>query len=191
MPQIQTGNPVVSTDLTQYSKGYKTQACRSGYLEGSAVPISRKKVLSAGGSCGAQHAKPPSWATTAPLIERGIMLVLLMWQTPLRGNDIGKVSCTNFFLHDSQPIQTPTGHLQGLSSTAATGFQLTLRPNGTKTVKCQRSGPFTLTVTEDRQHCCRARLLIFIQHRFLLGKWQAPTISASSLQITEALLMLP
>ncbi len=132
MPQIKSGNPVVSTGLTQYSKGYKSQACRSGYLEGSAVPISRKKVLSAGGSCGAQHAESPSWATTAPLIERDIMLVLLMWETPLRGNDIGKVSCTNFFLHDSQPIQTPTGHLQGLSSTAATGFQLTLRPNGPK-----------------------------------------------------------
>ncbi len=40
-----TGNPVVSTDLTQYRKGYKMQAWRSGYLEGSAVPISSKKVF--------------------------------------------------------------------------------------------------------------------------------------------------
>ena len=104
------------------------------------------------------------------LVERDIRLLLLMWETPLRGNDNGKVSFADFFLHDGQPIQTPTGQLQGQSSTAATGFQLTLRPNGTRTVKCQRSGPFTLTVTEDRQHCFLARLFRFIQHRFPAGK---------------------
>ncbi len=92
------------------------------------------------------------------------MLILLMWETPLRSNDIGKVSFTDFFLDDGQPIQTPTGQLQGFSSTAATGFQLTLGPDGTKTVKCKRSGPFTLKVTEDRQHCFLARLFSFIQH---------------------------
>jgi len=27
-----------------------------------------------------------------------------MWETPLSGNDIGKVSFTDFFLHDGQPI---------------------------------------------------------------------------------------
>ncbi len=93
-----------------------------------------------------------------------------MWETPLWGSDIGKVSFSDFFLHDGQPIQTPTRQLQGSSNTAATGFQLTLRPNGTKTVKYQRSGPFTLTVTEDLQHCFLARLFSFIQHRFPAGR---------------------
>ena len=164
-----TGNPVVSTDLTQYRKGYKMQAWRSGYLEGSAVPLSSKKVFQL-----VDHLEHSMQSCPAGqqqlLIERDIMLILLMWETPLRGNDIGKVSFTDFFLHDGQPIQTPTGQLQGLSSTAATGFQLNLRPNGTKTVKCQRSGPFTLTVTEDRQHCFLARLFSFIQHRFPAGQ---------------------
>jgi len=40
-----TGNPVMSTDLTQFRKGCKMQAWRSNYLEGSAVPISSKKVF--------------------------------------------------------------------------------------------------------------------------------------------------
>ena len=95
-----------------------------------------------------------------------IMLLLLMWETPLRGNDISKASFTDLFLHDGQPIETPTGQLQGLSSTAATGFQLTVRPIGTKTVKYQRSGPFARAVTEDRQHCFLAEFSSFAQHRF-------------------------
>ena len=50
------------------------------------------------------------------LVERDIMLLLLMCRIPLWGNDIGKVSFTDFFLHDGQPLHTPTGQLQGLSS---------------------------------------------------------------------------
>ena len=102
--------------------------------------------------------------------REGIMLLLLMWETPLWGSDIGKVSFSDFFLRDGQPIQTLTRQLQGSSNTAATGFQLTLRPNGTKTVKYQRSGSFTLTVTEDLQHCFLARLFSFIQHRLPAGQ---------------------
>ncbi len=144
-------------------------AWRSGYLEGSAVPINPSKVFQLVDYL--DHGMQSSPAGLAQLlVERDIMLLLLMWETPLRGNDIGKASFTDFFLHDGQPIQTPTGQLQGLSSTAATVFQLTLGPSGTKTVKCQRSGPFTLTVTEDRQHCFPARLSSFIQHRFPAGQ---------------------
>jgi len=41
-----TGNPDPVQTLTQYRKGYKTQAWRSGYPEVSAVPISSKKAFS-------------------------------------------------------------------------------------------------------------------------------------------------
>ncbi|KAL0020614.1 hypothetical protein WJX77_012096 [Trebouxia sp. C0004] len=58
-----TGNPVVSTDLTQYRKGYKMQAWRPGRFS---CANQQQKSLSAGGSFGAQHADLPSWATTAP-----------------------------------------------------------------------------------------------------------------------------
>ena len=44
-PSTITGNPVVSTDLAQYRKGCRMQAWRSGYLEGSAVPINSTKVF--------------------------------------------------------------------------------------------------------------------------------------------------
>ena len=125
------------------------------------------------------------------LVERDTMLLLLMWETPLRGNDIGKISFTGFVLHDGQPIQAPTGQLQGLSSTATTSFQLILRPNRTKPVMCQRSGRFTLTVTEDRQHSFLARYSTSFSIGFLLGKWLGPTSSAPPLPIVEALLMLP
>ena len=93
------------------------QAGRSGYLEGSAVPINSSKISQLVDYL--DHGMQSS--TTGPaqllvMVEREIMLLLLMWKVPLWGNEIGKVSFTNFFLHDCQPIQTATGKLQGLSS---------------------------------------------------------------------------
>ena len=149
------------------------------YLEGSAVPTSSRQVFQLVDHLEHSMQGCPSGQQQL-LIERVILLTLLLWETPLRGNDIGKVSLTDFFLHDGQPVQTLTRQLQGLSSTAATGFQLTLRPDGTTTVKCHRSGPFTLTVTQDRQHCFLARLFSFIQHRFVAGQ-MASTYLLSSL----------
>ncbi len=100
------------------------QAWRSGYLEGSAVPINSSKVFQLVDYL--DHGMQSSTAGLAQLlVERDIMLLLLMWETPLRGNDIGIVSFSDFFLHDGQRIETPTGQLQGLSSTAATSFRLT------------------------------------------------------------------
>ena len=39
------------------------------------------------------------------LIEQDIMITLLMWETPLKNNDIGRVSVTDFFQADGQPLQ--------------------------------------------------------------------------------------
>ena len=170
-PSTSTGNSILSTDLAQYREAYRMQAWRSGYLEWSAMPTNSSNLKVFQLVKYLDHGMQSSTSGLAQLlVERDIMLLLLMWETPLRGNDIGKVSFSDFFLHDGQPIQTPTRQLQGSSSTAATGFQLTLRPNGTKTVKCHRSGPFTLTVTEDLQHCFLARLSSYFRHRFPAGQ---------------------
>ena len=159
---------MVSTELTQYRKGYKMEAWRSEYLEGSAVPISSNNVFLL-----VDHLDHSMQGTPLRqqqlLIESDIMINLLMWETALRGNDIGKASFTDFFLLDGQPIQTCTGQVQGLTAAAAVGFQLTIRHSGTKTVKCQRSGPFPVTITGDKQYCFLARLPSYIQHRFPSG----------------------
>ncbi len=93
----------MSTYLTQYRKGYRMQAWRSGYLEGSAVPINSSKVSQLVDYL--DHGMQSSTAGLAQLlVQRDIMLLLLMWETPLRGHDIGKVSFTDFFLHDGQQL---------------------------------------------------------------------------------------
>lgn len=78
------GNPVVSTDLAQYRKGYRMQAWRSGYLEGSAVPINSSKVFQLVDYL--DHGMQSSTAGLAQLlVERDIMLLLLMWEKHLSG----------------------------------------------------------------------------------------------------------
>ena len=38
------------------------------------------------------------------LLERAIVLVLLMWETPMRGNNHGKLTWSDFFLPEGQPL---------------------------------------------------------------------------------------
>lgn len=60
----------------------------------------------------------------------------------------------------------PTGQLQLLSTTLPVGYQLSLRPNGTKNTKRHRSGPFMPRVTSDSQHSFLARLPGHLQQGF-------------------------
>ena len=86
--------------------------------EGSAVPISSNKVFLLVDHLDHSMQSTPLGQQQL-LVERDIMIILLMWETPLRGNDIGKVSLTDFFLLDGQPVQTCTGQVQGLTAAAA------------------------------------------------------------------------
>ena len=157
-PFNKRGNPVLSTDVSQWRQAYSKEAWRSGYLEGSAVPMQTNKehqlvdyldqcILS--GPAGHHQL----------LSARDLMPCLLMWETPLRGKDCGKITLGDFFLPDGQSILLANGQMHLLSDLVPVGSQLVLRPKGTKTVKCQRSGPFTLTAAADSQHSFLARLL--------------------------------
>ena len=75
----------------------------------------------------------------------------------------------DFFTLEGQPILGPTGQLWLLSNTLPVGSQLSLRPNGTKPVECQRSGPHLLGVTQDSQHCFLGILPGYLQRRFTGG----------------------
>ena len=50
------------------------------------------------------------------------------------------------------------------------GTSLVIRPNGTKTVTRERSGPFVLTASADAQHSCLPRLIRYLQLRFPAGQ---------------------
>ena len=66
-----------------------------------------------------------------------------MRETTLRGSDSGKVSFTDFFRADWQPILTCTGRVQVITAAAAMGSQLVLirSPNGCKTAKPSQAKP--------------------------------------------------
>lgn len=100
------------------------------------------------------------------LLLRDIVLVLLMWETSMQGNNCGKLTCSDVFLPGGQPAPFP------LCKPVARGTSLVLKPDGTKTAKGERSGPFTLIATEDSQHSCLVRLIQYLQHRYPAGQIQ-------------------
>ena len=130
-PLHASGNPVESSLVTQYRKGYKLEAWRSGYLEGSAVPMTAGKILQLVGYLDMQIAGMPLGIKQL-LLERDIVMQLLMWETTMRGNNCGRLAWTDFFLESGQPAPFPMAGVQTLM----------IKPNGTKTVKGERSGPW-------------------------------------------------
>ena len=151
-PLSNSGNPVESTLINQYRKGYRLEAWRSGYLEGSAVPMHSSKVFQL-----VDHIDQLLVGTTSPVsqltLQRDIVLLLLMLETPMRGIDCGKLSWADFFLPSGGQAPFPLGDCPSVL----------VKPNGTKTVKGQRSGPFTLTASQDAKHSCLPRLLIYLE----------------------------
>ena len=161
-PEAPSGNPIQSSLITSYRKGYRMQAWRLGYLEGSAVPISEHKVFQL-----VDHIdsllSPNLPAIMRVTLERDIMLVLLMWETSMKGNNCGRVTLSDFCHPGGNVLRAP------LPGPLPVGYTMTLRPNGTKTIKGHRSGPFTLTVDSDYPHSYLARLPMYLQHRFPEG----------------------
>ncbi len=115
--------------MSSYRKGYRLGAWRSGYLEGSAVPIRVDKV---------HHlveyldslvpSIPPTLARL--VVERDALLALLMWETSMRGKTCEGVTLSDFFQPDGHSLKLP------LPSPLPMGSLLTLRPNGTAGLTC-------------------------------------------------------
>ena len=74
----------------------------------------------------------------------------------------------------TRPLVSPDGSRHSLSTATIVGFQLILRPNGTKTSKCQQSGPHLVIVKQDRQHSFLVRLPLYIQYMYpSVGIWSS------------------
>jgi len=103
---------------------------------------------------------PSSPPTLARLVvERDALLALLMWETSMRGKKCGGVTLSDFSHSDGQSLKLP------LPSPLPIGSLLTLRPNGTKTVKGRRSGPFVLTAGDGTAPSFLGRLPAYLKHR--------------------------
>ena len=70
---------------------YKLEVWSTGYLEGSAVPMQAAKVHQLVDYLDSQLAQSKSGLQQL-LLERDIVLVLLMWETPMHGNNHGKLT---------------------------------------------------------------------------------------------------
>ena len=93
-------------------------------------------------------------------LERDIVLILLMWEKPMQGNNCGKLTWSDFFMAEGQQAVDP------MPGPVLPGSSVVILPNATKTVKRQRSGPWTLTAASDTQHSCLPRLLGYLQLRY-------------------------
>ena len=89
------GNPILSTDVMQYRQGYRQKAFRTGYLEGSAVPMTEAKVFQVVDYL--DHLIAGCFNPIQRLtLERDVVMILLMWESYLRGKDCGKITTADF-----------------------------------------------------------------------------------------------
>ena len=125
-PETPSGNPIQSSLVSSYRKGYRLGAWRSGYLEGSAVPISVDKVYHLVEYLDSLvPSNPPTLARL--VVERDALIALLMCETSMRGKNCGGVTLSDFLQADGQSLKLP------LPSPLPMGSLLTLRPNGIQT----------------------------------------------------------
>ena len=122
------------------------------------MPIKEGKVYQLVEYLDSLLAKKPSIMVRL-VLERDALLALLLWDSSLRGINCGQVTLSDFFLPEGSSLQLP------LADPLPPGSILILRPNGTKTVKGQRSGPYQLTVGVKASHSFLGRLPAFLNER--------------------------
>ncbi len=152
------GNAIKSIEVTQYRQGYRQKAFQIGYLEGSAVPMTQEKVFQLVDYLDSAAAATPAGFKRL-VLERNTVMILLMWESYLRGKDCGKMTLGDFFYPHGEPVCYP------LPSTVQDGFTLLLAPYGTKTVRGQRAAPISVTAKGEPAHSFVHRLVMYLHQR--------------------------
>ena len=100
----------------------------------------------------------------------------------MRGDKVGKSTLSDPFQSNGHVVELP------LPLCLPVGAELMTKPNGSKTVKGQRSGPFTAIVGSTTAYSLLARLPQYLEHKFrvstclsgfLFGLLPADSISAA------------
>ena len=89
------------------------------------------------------------------VLERDTVMILLMWESYLRGKDCGKVTLADFFHPQGQPASYP------LPTHVPDGYSLLLAPYGTKSVRGQRAAPSHYLLL-DSQHTALCTVWCYI-----------------------------
>ena len=70
----------------------------------------------------------------------------------MRSNNCGELTLGDMSAAAGRPVLLP------MPEVIPVGTLVIIKPNGTKTVKGRRSGPFQVVMDEDTQHCFLGRL---------------------------------
>ncbi|KAK9805249.1 hypothetical protein WJX72_008655 [[Myrmecia] bisecta] len=162
LPAQTRGNPINSTLIADYRKGYRSQVWELGYEEGSAVRMTQEKLVQLINYLD-MAADQTSCVIEQLVLHRDAVMLLYMWESCMRGKEVGRLNLRDFFTEDNAPL--PPSWPEEL----AEGTRVVVRHNGTKTVRARRAPPITLTVSEDSQYSFLARLPGYLMQRGLSG----------------------
>ena len=127
-PVTPHGNPMHSAVLVHWRKGYKLQSWRRGCQETSAVPMTSNKAFELVDYIDSVAAASSN-VMEVLLCQRDALIVLLMWESCLRGVDCGKLRVEDFFT-----LEGSSAHLT-LPELILIASQIIIRPNGSKLSK--------------------------------------------------------
>ncbi|GLC36415.1 hypothetical protein PLESTM_000444000 [Pleodorina starrii] len=157
------GNPCDSVWVEDFRTAYQRTRVSAGYTELSAVPLRYDKYRSLVLYLWRQVEAAPNSLERVVLL-RDLLCVLLLWQTSVRGHDVGKLGLGDFvdparpdLPYDGFPLPPPW------SWGAAVGPTLCFRERGTKTYKLARAPPVWLLPNAIEPAFCVPRTLAFYQ----------------------------
>lgn len=156
----QSTNPVDSSEVRLWQKGYGKDLFKQGYEVGSAVPMSESKLHQLLHHLDSQASQPQLQPIKRLLLLRDALCILYSWNSTMRGHDVGKLTLQDMFQSDgSTPLQLPLP----LPGAIPEGFQLIVKHRGTKTRQTGRSDPVVFTFSPQRHplHCFIARLSLY------------------------------
>lgn len=150
------GNPMHSAVLVHWRKGYKLQSWRRGCQETSAVPMTSNKAFELVDYVDSVAAASSN-VMEVLLCQRDALIVLLMWESCLRGVDCGKLRVEDTLEGSSAQLPLPEPIL--------IASQIIIRPHGSKTVKGSRAGAITLEQTDNEAHCSLSWMMKYLRAR--------------------------
>ncbi|KXZ41000.1 hypothetical protein GPECTOR_1018g287 [Gonium pectorale] len=137
------GNPCDSVTVGDYRSAYQRAQVKAGYQEVSAVPMTPAKYRALVAHLWARVGAEPGPLPRLVLL-RDLACILLLWQTTVRGHDIGKLGLGDFVDPDrpDQPFRGFPLPLPG--EVADRAPTLCFRLRGSKTYQLSRAPPVWL-----------------------------------------------
>ncbi|KAG2436840.1 hypothetical protein HXX76_006360 [Chlamydomonas incerta] len=144
-PATKSGNPCESAVIEDLRTAYQREQVQAGYSEVSAVPMTEAKYRALAFYLWSQADTAAFGSLGCLVLLRDLLCVLLMWQTAVRGHDVGKLGLGDF-VDPNNPALPYQGFPLSPPWTWGSylGPVLCFRERGTKTYKLARAPPVYL-----------------------------------------------